>query len=129
MPSASIRRALAIATDWTGTSKEIINAERWSTAHRRCRSGRGGRSGTRHRGSAGVEFIEAVARRLNGNFGNGPESGEWTAIRTRLVGSRESSFLSARRSYLSWDASTRTWIETTRAPSSQVLELRSNYVN
>ena len=73
--------------------------------------------------SAGVEFIEAVAQRLNGNFGNGPESGEWTAIRTRLVGSLESSFLSARRSYLSWDASTRTWIETTRAPSSQVLEL------
>ena len=73
--------------------------------------------------SAGVEFNEAVAQRLNGNFGNGPESGEWTAIRTRLVGSRESSFLSARRSYLSWDASTQTWIETARAPSSQVLEL------
>ena len=73
--------------------------------------------------SAGVEFIEAVAQRLNGNFGNGPESGEWTAIRTRLLESRESSFLSAKRSYLTWDASTQTWIETTRIPSSQVLEL------
>ena len=73
--------------------------------------------------SAGVEFIEAVAQRLNGNYGNGPRPGEWTAIRTRLVESRESSFLSARRSYLSWDASTQAWIGTTRAPSSQVLEL------
>lgn len=73
--------------------------------------------------SVGVEFIEAVAQRLNGNYGNGPESGEWTAIRTRLVESRESSFLITRRSYLSWDASTRTWVETARAPSSQVLEL------
>ena len=73
--------------------------------------------------SAGAEFIEAVAQRLNGNYGNGPESGEWTAIRTRLVGSQESSFLSTRRSYLSWDPSTRTWIETTRTPTSQVLEL------
>ena len=73
--------------------------------------------------SAEVEFIEAVAQRLNGNYGNGPEPGEWTAIRTRLVASRESSFLTTRRSYLSWDASTQTWIGTTRAPSSQVLEL------
>ena len=73
--------------------------------------------------SAGVEFNAAVAQRLNGNFGNGPEPGEWTGIRTRLVGSRESSFLSARRSYLSWDASTRTWREMPRSPSTQVLEL------
>ena len=73
--------------------------------------------------SAGVEFTEAVAQRLSGNYGNGPGPGEWTAIRTRLVESRESSFLSTRRSYLSWDASTQTWIGTTRAPSSQVLEL------
>ena len=73
--------------------------------------------------SAGAEFIDAVAQRLNGNYGNGPEPGEWTAIRTRLVESRESSFLSTRRNYLSWDASTRTWIGTTRAPSFQVLEL------
>ena len=73
--------------------------------------------------SAGAEFIDAVAQRLNGNFGNGPEPGEWTAIRTRLVESQESSFLSTRRSYLSWDESTRTWMETTRAPTSQVLEL------
>ena len=73
--------------------------------------------------SAGVEFTEAVAQRLNGNYGNAPGPGEWTAIRTRLVESRESPFLSTRRSYLSWDASTQTWIGTTRAPSSQVLEL------
>ncbi|MCY4435763.1 MAG: AAA family ATPase [Chloroflexi bacterium] len=73
--------------------------------------------------SVGKEFVEAVAQRLNGNFSNGPGPGEWTAIRTRLVESRESSFLSTRRSYLSWDASTQTWIATTRAPSSQVLEL------
>ena len=73
--------------------------------------------------SAGAEFIDPVAQRLNGNYGNGPGPGDWTAIRTRLVGSRESSFLSSRRNYLLWDASTRTWIETTRAPSSQVLEL------
>ena len=73
--------------------------------------------------SAGVEFNEAVAQRLNGNFGNGPEPGEWTGIRTSLVGSQESSFLSARRSYLSWDASTRTWREMPRSPSTQVLEL------
>ena len=73
--------------------------------------------------SAGAEFISAVAQRLNGNYGNGPEPGDWTAIRTRLVESQESSFLSTRRSYLSWDPSTRTWVETTRAPTSQVLEL------
>ena len=73
--------------------------------------------------SAGAEFIGAVAQRLNGNYGNGPEPGEWTAIRTRLVESQESSFLSTRRTYLSWDPSTRTWIETTRTPTSQVLEL------
>ena len=73
--------------------------------------------------SAGAEFIDAVAQRLNGNYGNGPEPGEWTAIRTRLVESRETSFLSSRRNYLSWDASTQTWIGTTRAPSSQLLEL------
>ena len=34
--------------------------------------------------SAGAEFIDAVAQRLNGNYGNGPEAGEWTAIRARL---------------------------------------------
>ena len=73
--------------------------------------------------SEGAEFIDAVAQRLSGNYGSGPEPGEWTAIRTLLVESQESSFLSTRRSYLSWDASTRTWIETTRAPTSQVLEL------
>ena len=32
--------------------------------------------------SAGVEFTEAVAQRLSGNYGNGPGPGEWTAIRT-----------------------------------------------
>ena len=78
--------------------------------------------------SAGVEFIEPVAQRLSGNYGNGPGPGEWTAIRTRLVESRESSFLSTRRSYLTWNASTQTWIVTTRAPSLQVLELLASHV-
>ena len=73
--------------------------------------------------SAGAEFIDAVAQRLNGNYGNGPEAGEWTAIRARLVESQESSFLTTRRNYLSWDPSTQTWMETPRAPTSQVLEL------
>ena len=73
--------------------------------------------------SAGEEFIDVVAQRLNGNYGSGPESGEWTAIRTRLVESQESSFLSTKRSYLTWDVSTQTWLETNRAPTSQVLEL------
>ena len=73
--------------------------------------------------SAGAEFIDVVAQRLNGNYGSGPESGEWTAIRTRLSESQESSFLSTRRSYLLWDPSTQTWTGTNRAPTSQVLEL------
>ena len=73
--------------------------------------------------SAGVEFAEAVAQRLSGNYGAGPEPGEWTAIRTRLVASRESSFLNARRSFLSWDAPSGGWVETRRAPSPQVMEL------
>ncbi len=78
--------------------------------------------------SAGAEFTSVVAQRLNGNYGDGPEPGEWTAIRTRLVGSQESSFLSTRRSYLSWDASKRTWTETTRAPTTQVLELLASHL-
>ena len=73
--------------------------------------------------SVGAQFSRVVAQRLNGNLGDGPEVGEWTAIRTKLVGSRESSFLNAKRTYLSWDASTRSWLETGRAPTQQVLEL------
>ena len=73
--------------------------------------------------SPGAQFSGVVAQRLSGNFGDGPEAGEWTSIRTRLVGSRESSFLNARRIYLSWDASTRSWLETGRTPTQQVLEL------
>ena len=73
--------------------------------------------------SAHGEFIDVVAQRLGGNYGAGPGKGEWTAIRTLLCESRESSFLTTRRSFLSWDVSTRTWLETGRAPTSQVLEL------
>ena len=73
--------------------------------------------------SADAEFVDAVAQRLIGNYGNGPGPGEWTAIRTRLVESQESSFLSNRRSYLSWDASTQAWTDTMRPPTLQVLEL------
>ena len=73
--------------------------------------------------SAAAQFSEVVAQRLSGNYGDGPEPGEWTAIRTRLVGSRESSFLSSRRSYLAWDASTRSWVDTGRPPNLPVLEL------
>ena len=73
--------------------------------------------------SADAEFIDPVAQRLSANYGSGPEPGEWTAIRTLLVESQESSFLSTRRSYLSWDVSRQTWIETTGAPTLQVLEL------
>ena len=73
--------------------------------------------------STGAEFTDVVAQRLNGNYGPGPEPGEWTAVRTILTESRESSFLKTRRRYLTWDAGSRTWIETTRTPASQVLEL------
>ena len=73
--------------------------------------------------SVGAQFSRVVTQRLIGNLGAGPEVGEWIAIRTRLVGSRESSFLNAKRTYLSWDASTRSWRETGRPLTQQVLEL------
>ena len=73
--------------------------------------------------SADPEFIDVVAQRLIGNYGRGPEPGDWTAIRTRMVESQESTFLVTRRSFLSWDESSRTWVDTGRAPTSQVLEL------
>ena len=73
--------------------------------------------------STGIEFADVVAQRLSGHYGAGPEPGEWTAIRARLVASQESSFLRTRRNYLSWDASSGTWAETRVAPTQQVLEL------
>jgi len=73
--------------------------------------------------SAGTEFADVVAQRLSGNYGAGPEPGEWTAIRARLVASQESSFLRTRRNYLSWDASSGTWAETRVKPTQQVFEL------
>ena len=73
--------------------------------------------------SVGEEFADTAAQRLTGHFGDGPEPGEWAAVRTRLVGSRESSFLTPRRRFLTWDASTHSWLETVQAPTSQVLEL------
>ena len=73
--------------------------------------------------SANAEFTDAVAQRLGGDSGSGPGPGEWTAIRTQLVESQESSFLTTRRSYLLWDESRQTWVETGRAPTLQVLEL------
>ena len=73
--------------------------------------------------SAGDEFAEVVSQRLGGNYGSGPGPGEWTAIRTRLLGSGESPFLVARRSFLTWDPSTQGWLETGLPPNLQVLEL------
>ncbi len=73
--------------------------------------------------SCGEQFSDVVAQRLSGNFGDGPEAGEWAAIRTSLTGSLESSFLNARRSYLTWDARSRTWSATRRAPTRQALDL------
>lgn len=75
--------------------------------------------------SSGPEFTEVVAQRLAGNYGPGPEPGEWTAIRVTLTPSRESAFLSTRRSYLSWDETSREWQPTNLVPSPQVMELLS----
>ena len=73
--------------------------------------------------SEGKEFTEVVEQRLSGNLSDGPEPGEWTGIRTRLLGGRESSFLIPRRNFLTWDASTRSWLETGRTAPLPVLEL------
>ena len=75
--------------------------------------------------SSGSEFIEVVAQRLAGNYGAGPEPGEWTAIRVTLTPSRESAFLSTRRRYLSWDEAGQEWQQTNLVPSPQVMELLS----
>ncbi|MXZ42318.1 MAG: AAA family ATPase, partial [Caldilineaceae bacterium SB0666_bin_21] len=75
--------------------------------------------------SSGSEFTEVVAQRLAGNYGPGPEPGEWTAIRVTLTPSRESAFLSTRRRYLSWDETSREWQPTPLVPSPQVMELLS----
>ena len=75
--------------------------------------------------SSGAEFTEVVAQRLAGNLGPGPGPGEWTAIRVTLTPSRESAFLSTRRSYLSWDEAGREWQRTNLVPSPQVMELLS----
>lgn len=75
--------------------------------------------------SSGPEFTEVVAQRLAGNYGPGPEPGEWTAIRVTLTPSRESAFLSTRRRYLRWDEADREWQPTNLVPSPQVMELLS----
>ncbi len=73
--------------------------------------------------SAGEEFTGVAAQRLSGDSSSGPTTGEWMGIRTRLAASRESSFLTTRRSFLTWDAGSRSWLETGRPPGAQVLEL------
>ena len=73
--------------------------------------------------SVGEQFSDVVAQRLSGNIGDGPGPGEWTAIRTSLMGSLESSFLNTRRSFLSWDARSRTWSAMRSAPTRQALDL------
>ena len=50
--------------------------------------------------STDAEFTDVVAQRLSGIYGSGPGPGQWTAIRTRLIESRESSLLTARAALL-----------------------------
>ena len=72
---------------------------------------------------ADEKFNDVVTPRLSGNSGPGPKPGEWTGIRTRMTGSKESSSLALRRTYLSWDASTQDWTEMVHSPNRQVREL------
>lgn len=76
--------------------------------------------------SGGDAFDGIVAPRLVGNFGRGPGTGEWAAIRTRLRTSHESPQLVTRRSFLAWDEGLGEWTDTGRVPSQQVLELISS---
>lgn len=65
-----------------------------------------------HVRSSGEEFSEALAQRLQENYGKGPGPGEWTGFRTTLSYSRESSFLLPRRTFLQWDSATEGWVDT-----------------
>lgn len=78
--------------------------------------------------SSGQEFSEVVAQRLDGNYGNRPGGGEWTAIRMILQPSQESAFLSWTRRYLTWVEAERDWQESNLVPSRQVMELLSAHV-
>lgn len=74
------------------------------------------------------EFIVPVGQRFEGNYGSGPGPGEWIGIRTSLQQSRETSFLTGERTYLSWDASRRTWIDTGRFVREQAQELLTAHI-